>query len=170
MNIIVNIFTETGNLYETNTCSLTDILGCNITGFSINSAGNYYATVTDTNDQLLSITSVFPVFSILQQINLLASNQTPSANFYFWLTVQLQDYCGSFVSGFYVVKLDSNLPISGNLYTNTTTGIASFMIYSLYSGNNTITATVSGISNSILINVVPNLLKIILYSPIVWNM
>ena len=169
MSINVKLIASSGSTLTTKSCELTDSNGCVLTGFSINSAGDYYLTVTDLAGVLLSQSSTFSVVSDLQELKVTSTTLTPSAHFDFVINVRLQDLCGSLVMTSTSVDLVTSFTIFGSLIKSTSSGTAAFTFYSTTTGSLDITVSAGLLSSTLSLNVLQNILKVTSIVPSVRN-
>ncbi|OMJ70364.1 hypothetical protein SteCoe_31673 [Stentor coeruleus] len=164
--INVNIYYSSGTLHTSKSCSLVDITGCSISGYSISASGSYYAQVQDTSGVILSSISTFTVSSVVKQITIATSNASPSANFDFFLTAKIKDLCGTTITASSVVTLSGSIGFVGTTSITTTTGVAIFQLHYTLSGDSINTFTCGSTTASLTVTIKQDLIKITSVSPV----
>ena len=165
MTINVNVYTSADGLVKSKSCNLVDSLGCTVTGFIISTPGAYYCTVTDTTALVLSQINNFSVSSDIQVIQIQSFPSEPSAYFDFIVTVKLKDNCGTLISQSTQITISGSLSIVGTLTLTSSSGSASFNVYCPDYGPQIVTASAGGLTNTLSISILQDILKITSFNP-----
>ena len=135
----------------------------NFTGLSIPTPGTYQIMVYFEGFTSI-VTSNFTVVYPLNSIILVTNNIKPGVNFHFMLTVNLYTLKNQYFNDSKIITL--NALELGNLYSVSTNGVASFTVSFNTTGTKTIKADCMGVTNSIDILVIKNIIKIIDFIPV----
>jgi hypothetical protein len=136
-------------------------------GLKITSVGTFDIIASSTGMISGTYSSVTITALALTSIALTSSTSSISGLFSFTLTAKLYDQPGDYWTQSTVVSLTSNKVFGGSTSSTSTTGITTFSIYGIEPGSHLFTATASGISGSVSVTILSNVLSFSSISPTV---